>query len=276
MSVILGYDTIGAFDSGAILPRASSRYFNDIKYQTQIYDEVLIKRDEEITTSDKYEWDINTYLLAKFLNNLEAGNVGLGGLTIDQWKVKRRKITSTNFEELGIVPMGNDENFYFLDTSPQASVTYEYEVIPMAGDIEGQVFTTQIECNFEYWWISDGQDESYPLFANFEISDIIINKQRHQYDGFNEFPTISYGNQKYKSGTITAYLFDSFVETNRTYRDNVINFINNGQKKYIRNPYGDVWIVDTHTSKYKLYTQYAEDNISSITFEFTEIDKVKD
>lgn len=224
--------------------------------------------DIDLTPSRK-EWHFDSILLAKFNNDLEAGNVGLGGLTIDQWKVRRRRINSTNYINLDIIESDESGNFQYIDRTPTCEVLYEYEVIPMSGDIEGQPHTIQIECKFDYWWLTDGI-ESYPFFANLEVSDIPTNIQRYVYEGFDVYPTISYGNLKYKSGTITAILLDINLATNHNYHIQVENFINNRKPKYLRNANGDNWLVDTSMSRRQIYTQLHE-NVSALTFDFTQI-----
>ena len=141
----------------------------------------------------------------------------------------------------------------------------------MSGDIEGLPHSVQIKVTFDYWWISDG-DEAYPLFANLELSDIDTNIKRHVYEGFDEFPSVAYGKQKYQSGTITTILLDNFLQTNKNYRDKVETFINNKKKKYLKNPQGDIWIVDTHTPRRKIFTNVRQD-LSSVTFDWMEIEK---
>lgn len=249
---------------------------NYIELKNCIASELNIRKDTQNInlTPTKDVWQIDTYLLGKFQSNLEAGNVGLGGLPITDFRIKRRRIDSTRFIELGIIPKGTDDNFYYLDTTPRAGVVYEYEVSPMSNDIEGDTFSVQIGVKFDYWWLSNVDDgESYPFFANLEVSDINMNTQRHIYEGFNEFPTIAYGNQKYQSGTISAILLDSFLETSYNYRDKVEKFINNRKPKYLKSSQGDIWIVDTHSSRRKPFIELAE-NISSVTFDWTEINKV--
>lgn len=273
MSIILGYNSFMGTDFYSQQPYPVGQYF-DLTLQGQVFDEVIIDKTIDIYMNQKSEWSINTYLLAKFQNNIEAGNVSLGGLEITHWKIRRRKITNLNFQELAIVPMGQDDNFYYLDKAPQSHVVYEYEVIPMSGDIEGEAFTTQIECKFDYWWITDG-NESFPLWANIEVSDISTNIQRHIYDGFDQFPIVSYGTQKYQSGSITAYILDGNLETSKTYRDNLIAFLNNQKQKLLKNPEGDIWVVDTHTVNRKPHTELEVD-LSSVSFEWTEIDKLNE
>lgn len=281
MAIIVGFDTIGDYDPKSELPSANGQSF-DLSMRSVWYDEIVITSTlfADITDNTRPEWTIRTYLLAKFQDNLEAGNIGLGGLPITGYKIRRRKISSLNFINLATVPVAQDGNFYYLDRSPVTSVTYEYEVIPMSGDIEGQAFTTQIKCDYKYWWIAD-DEESYPLFANLEVSDISSNIQRHVYtEGFDEFPTVSYGTQKYQSGTITAWIVDGNLETSKTYRDNLIRFLNNKKRKYLKSPKGDIWIVDTHSESHKfyegLYRGDKEDDVISVTFSWTEVAKFED
>ena len=56
---------------------------NYIELKNCIIDELNVSRN--VTTVDlspnKTSWNIDTIMLARFLNNLEAGNVGLRGFT---------------------------------------------------------------------------------------------------------------------------------------------------------------------------------------------------
>jgi len=249
---------------------------NLIQLKNCIADEILVSKN--VTTIDlssaKSNWDINTLLLAKFMNNLEGGNISLGGLSITGWKIRRRDITTLNKKDLATVINTSTQDLNYLDYTGKSQVIYEYEVSPMSGDIEGNAFTTTITCELDYWWISDDTD-IYPLFLNLEVSDINTNIQRYSYDTFNQYPIVSYGNQKYQSGSITTMLMDTSLNTSKNYRDNFESFINNQKQKTLRNPNGDVWLVDTHSSKRNIYTQLVED-ISSYSFDWNEINKYVD
>ncbi len=274
MSVIIGLDTFGIFSYENLSPTSTTNYFTSAKLMNCIVDELYISKNGTIIDSSLKDWAIDTYLKAQFKNDLEAGNVSLGGLTIDQWKIRRRKVDSIKYQELSVVPTGNDENFYFLDTTPQSSVIYEYEISPMSGDIQGTAQTVQIQVDFEYWWLSDSE-EAYPLFLNLQVSDIATNVQRHVYEGFNEYPIVSYGTQKYQSGTITTIVADVYLEMKKAYRDKVEDFINNKKPKYLKSPKGDIWKIDTHTSKRSPYINLKED-VSTITFDWMETGKIDD
>jgi len=244
---------------------------NYIQLKNAIIDELFVSKN--VTTIDlsstKPNWSIDTIMLAKFMNNLEAGNISLGGLTITGWKIRRRDITTLNKKELATISTTTTQDLNYLDYTGKAKVTYEYEVSPMSGDIEGEAFTTTIKCELDYWWISDDID-TFPLFANLEVSNINTNIQRYSYDTFNRYPVISYGNQKYQNGTITTMLMDTSLNYSKNYRDKFDEFINNQKQKTLRNPNGDIWVVDTNTSKRQMYTQLVED-ISTFSFDWVEV-----
>jgi len=247
---------------------------NKIEIKNCVCDEIHIR---EATTGInlspiKKDWQLDTFLLAQFKNDLEAGNIGLGGLTIDNWKIKRRKIDSTSFVTLGTQSTGIDGNFSYLDYINRSGIIYEYEVIPMSGDIEGQANTIQVQYELEYWWIGD-EIESYPLFLNFEPSDIQTNIQRSIYEGFDQFPTVSYGNLKYRSGSITAVLMDVNLNVTYNYRNNFEAFINNQKKKHLKSRHGDLMIVDTFSSSQKFIKNVIPSNIAYVTFNYNEIEK---
>jgi hypothetical protein len=245
---------------------------NEILIKNCTCEEIHIR--EAVTGIDltpiKKDWELDTFLLSKFQNDLEAGNVGLGGLVVDNWKIRRRKIDSTSYINLGTKPSDETGDFSFIDHTTRSGVTYEYEVIPMSGDIEGQPKTIQVTSELECWWISD-ETESYPLFLNFAPSDIQTNIQRNIYEGFDQFPVVSYGNLKYRSGTITAIIMDVNLTTSYNYRTNFEAFINNRKQKYLKSRHGDFMIVDTFSSSQALLDQVNENNISSVSFSYNEI-----
>jgi hypothetical protein len=267
--LIIGFNTIGDFINDTNLPSSIDNNFYSVELKNVVADEIYISKTGDIINASKTDWVIDTYLKAMFKNDLEGGNVSLGGLEIDRWKVRRREIESMIFKEIATVTTAIDGNFYYLDTSPKTDVIYEYEVIPMSGNIEGFPHIIQIKISFKTWWLADGE-EAYPFFANIEIGDINNNKQRHEYLGFNQYPTISYGNAKYKSSTITAMLLDSFLKTNINYRKKVEDFINNEKTKYLKSPYGDVWLVDTHSSKRTQHLGIPQE-LSTISFDWVEV-----
>ena len=249
---------------------------NYIELKNCVIDEINVSRNVTTVdlTSNKTTWNIDTILLARFLNNLEGGNVGLGGLTIDKWRIRRRDITTLNKKELATINSTATQDLYYLDHTGKSQVTYEYEVSPMSGDIEGEAFTSTIKCILDYWWISDNTDV-FPLFVNIEVSDIDTNIQRNKYNTFDQFPKISYGEQKYQSGVITVMLLDVNLNYSKEYRDRFETFINNKKHKTLRNPNGDIWIVDTFTPNRTILTHLIQD-ISNYSFNWEEVAKYVD
>lgn len=248
---------------------------NYVKLKNCVVDEISIRKnttDVDLTPT-KDIWQLDSYLIAKFLGNFDAGNLGSNGLPITEFKIKRRRVDSFNVVVIALIPRA-ENNLSFLDKSARSGVTYEYEVIPLSNQIEGMGYTVQIKCEFDYWWLSNvDDDETYPFMANLEVSEISTNTQRHTYEGFNQFPTVAYGDQQYQSGSITAILLDTLFETSFNYRKRVENFVNNRKQKLLKSPEGDLWMVDTHSSRRKPMTELAQNNISILTFEYTEVDR---
>lgn len=251
---------------------------NYIELKNCIIDELHVRKNTNNVNlaPTKDVWQIDTYIIASFLGDLNAGNVGLSGLPITNFKIRRKIVGSTNLVTLDTIPRVDGDACY-LDHSARSGILYEYEVVPLSNSIEGMAYSIQIKCEFDYWWLSNVDDgETYPFMANLEVSDIATNKQRHLYDGFDEFPTISYGNQRYQSGSITAILLDTLFETSYDYRTKVERFINNEKPKYLKSPESDIWIVDTHTSRRRPLINISQQNVSYLTFDYTEIAKIEE
>jgi hypothetical protein len=263
LSLILGFDVVGNVPFKSPLPISDSNQFYIVELQKVIVDEISIKKSGLTTDTTHQEWDLSTILIAKFLNNLEAGNIGMNGLEITGWKIRRRRVDNTSIQELTTIE--NQGDLYYIDYTPSATITYEYEVVPMSGDIEGQPTTVTIKSEFERWFLTDNI-ETYSFYVNLDISDLPRNIQRYIYEGFNQYPIVSYGTLQYDSGTISALLMNDNLE----YRKKVLDFINNRKPKYLKNPSGDIWYVDTYDSKRRIMTDTIE-QWSTISFDWIEI-----
>lgn len=81
---------------------------NYIEMKGCIVDEVHVRErtDSSINLSPtKDQWQVDTFLLAKFLNNLEAGNIDNAGLELVNFAIKRRKVSELDSITLGYLPI---------------------------------------------------------------------------------------------------------------------------------------------------------------------------
>jgi len=83
------------------------------------------------------------------------------------------------------------------------------------------------------------------------------------------------GIPKYKSGSPTA-LIGSLSSDGITYidtielRENLIDFLNNGEQKILKSPKGDVFLVNTYTNNYSIDNKTNEQE-QTISFNWVQI-----
>ena len=98
-----------------------------------------------------------------------------------------------------------------------------------------------------------------------------------------QFPVIVYGNQDYKTSNITFLpLSETQIKTGgtkvkgreeRTIRDSVTSFLNNGKAKVLRNDNGEIMIIASHDVSSTPKSDALMD-IQSVSFNYTELGKV--
>ncbi|MCD3194819.1 hypothetical protein G8S49_05980 [Clostridium botulinum C] len=169
-----------------------------------------IKMDEEILEyiKSKEEWDYNTVMLAKFHNNLSAGNVENNGVKIEKLKLKKRNIENMRWMDVKIFNYDpRIRNYNYQDRLTEALETYEYAVQPMTNGIVGEEITKQIESDFESAWIV-GKDTQYQLKYNMNLGDFETVRKVNVFEPLgSRYPiVIENGDINYKKTTLKALL----------------------------------------------------------------------
>lgn len=182
--------------------------YDKARFEKAIFDEVhIIENIDILCTQDKKEWDYDTVFLWKG-NNLEAGNVQLSGIPINQLLIRRRRKDEFVFENIKAIDFDPNIQFYeFKDRFIESYEDYVYGIQPMGGSIEnpilGEVTTKEVESEFGSVWIV-GKDVQYELRYDLEVGDYetVIPTGITETLG-NQFPTVSKnGHINYRRGKV--------------------------------------------------------------------------
>ena len=103
--MILGYDYFFGLNETSIFQTAISvGNINQMIIQKGVFDEINIDEDiSKIYNDIKEEWSYQTVALAKFENNLEAGNISNGGVGIQYIKFQKRSVDSLTWQDIAIL-----------------------------------------------------------------------------------------------------------------------------------------------------------------------------
>lgn len=274
--MIFGYQPFtGSLFAGSYI---YTNKYNRMDVQNGKFDE--IKVDEEVMdkNKEKQEWGYETVLLARFQDNLEAGNIENKGMKIQKLRFKRRNIENLKWETLKDVPFTKEKAIYTLiDKYVESGEIYEYGISPVTELVEGKTTYDKIECEYDGLYVMDS-DRTIRLEANLEYGDIDNVEQSSIIETLgSRFPITLKGVPNYKkSNTKALIISDSTIDNgvvNRNeeirLRKSIIKFLSNAKPKLIKDDLGNFYLVQVMNVK--------ESNSQSkflydVSFEWVQID----
>lgn len=220
-----------------------------------IFDELLITKNVITDYSNVIEsdWDFDTILHALFDGNLHAGNVDFTVEQVSKIRIKRRKVNSYDWITLFEVPIEKVEDFDFerVDRYARSNQDYEYALVPVIGNAEGNLNINTIRSEFEGIYLVE-RDIGYGSSIQTSISTqknrptTVINTlgRRTPY-------VITNGENNYYSGQISAVFVDQNLETCEyetengwRYREAIMDFLCNGNPKILKHEDGRMWMIN--------------------------------
>ena len=282
MLQFLGYNF---FSDGDALNNAPSSVpnINTITLSNAIYNHfnVTTNTNTTVTTTIPTEWDYDTVLNAEFNGNLDAGNVDFLVEQISAIKIKRRVQGEFNWLTLQTIPINTVEDltFVFNDLLNKNNVTYEYALVPVIEDVEGDYLINSILSQFNGVFIGDAET-IYKFFFEVEYG----NNQRNQQVGIfqvlgQQYPIfVANGELSYESGSVTATIINDDFQTNGINRTAITqqkgaikDFLTNKKAKILKDWNSNEWLCIVNSNIGITYKSSYGMGIPSITFEWTEI-----
>lgn len=259
---------------------------NRIELRDCIIDEIKMDLSIDISmTPNKKDWSYSTYLLAKFRDNLEAGNISIQELNIEFVKLKRRIKGEDNWQTLMAWNYDPDRRIYeFVDKYVANNETYEYVAIPVSvGGIEGRYSPNEIQVKFENYFLMD-KNSTYRLVFNAGIPSFGHNVPSAVFLPVgSRKPIVSYpGELSYDNGTFTGLLFveDECVDMNdflshahaaKKWQDNLRSFLSNKRPKIIKNESGYMWLISVIDVINIQFRRETFDVVADLSFSWIEI-----
>lgn len=226
---------------------------NNFRIKNGVFNEFFISKKATINYNEETKWwDYDTLLYALFQDNLFAGNVQFTSETVSDMRIKRRKKGDYTWDLLFEIPINTNEDFQFerFDRFARANTEYEYSLVPVINNIEGNLNTNEIKSEFDGIYLVE-KDVVYHAFLNTKIP----NTQRHQSGATIEtlgrkYPySIKNGDMNYTSGSLNVTFIDQGlncefdIENGWKYREQVDDFLTNGRPKIMKNDEGKMWLV---------------------------------
>lgn len=170
--------------------------------------------------SEPKKWDDNTLLLARFDNNLIAGESSLVD-SIVGYEVRRQDGAGTYSKYIGSIQASEEKNpkKYMIDYSAVEGSYYTYYLYPAseksdAGVVLTPLISKDIKPKWGYWslLIVDESEEENVFYLNkmfkFELNlstdDMNNNSTSNITQNFTKYPTVQHGMSNYWSGGLSA------------------------------------------------------------------------
>jgi len=253
-----------------------------LKVKNAIYDEINIReRVDLLFNTDKTEWQYDNVLLAKFQDNLNAGNVDFVGLSVANLLIKRRKAEEFEWQDLHKFTFDVDAiDYEFYDRYVEANQKYEYAVVPItSGDVEGNFIIADIIPEFEGAFLLD-KNNIFKLLYNMEYGvteRVQLNEVFNPID--SKYPiVVSNGDIDYEKGSITALVLSTIEINNninrhqeKLHRKQLTDFLVNKRPKVLKDGNGNIWLISCVGRPTIDYLNNLGQSLANISFEWVEI-----
>lgn len=276
--ITLGYNFCADSDSLSPTP-TQNLTLNAITLTNGIFDYLGVSKEIGSYNGNKFQWDYNTILNADFNGNLNAGNAEFLIDNLSAIRIKRKKSTEFNWITLKEIPINTvkDLNFIYLDGYASARETYNYALVPVYGQEEGDYITNSIYSNFNGLFIVD-KENSIQLFKEWENSSKQQVQKMGQFTPFGEqYPTIiKNGRLNYKQGSVKAFTSISKlpvvdIDLERKHLEVINTFFSNGNAKILKDSNGNTYLIMINDDIEQIDIKSMGNALSYIQFNWIEI-----
>ena len=219
-------------------------------------------------------WSDDTIIDAGFNGDLAGGNVDFTAESIDKIRIKRRKKGTANWVDLKDITINvpDDFTFTFYDLFAANAAEYTYAVVPVIGDIEGNLSTADIQSMFNGFFIAD-KNTIYGTEYNVNVGAATKNEKSSVVQTLGaKYPfIIDNGYNNYYTVPISLFFYNPNLDwqQNVQYRQMIVEWLHNGTAKIFKSEDGRIWLAKVTTAP--VLTPGSNLNITSIDFSITEI-----
>ena len=233
------YDKVTFYgnSSGCIIDEIWGR---NIKYNAKMIDDLV---------GSVYEpkWDDTTYLLARFNNNLNGGNITNINTKIKNWLIYRRDIDEGHLNYVDTIDVGKSS---YTDYKALRGKTYQYYMYAQSDtELSSPITTNEVECQYYHWCLIDQiKNAVYHFKYNFSGGNLSTEESWQEYQTGSQYNTFVRGETNYLVGTVQALVVENTVPFKQSadYIDMFRECICSDREKYIKDAKGHIFKVFTY------------------------------
>ena len=238
--------------------------------------------DEPYPTSIPEQWDYETIMDADFNDgNLSAGNVDFTLDEVTSFRIKRRVKGTFDWLTLVDIPITSvdDLDISFNDTLNTDETQYEYAIVPVLNEIEGNYITNEIFSEFDGVFICD-LDTIFKFYAgvNYGVENQVQQVGVLQPLG-RRFPIfVSNALANYKTGSVSGLVMNDSYFAGEPYnpkdlvkeREDLMKFLTNKKPKILKDWNSGKWLVFITGQPTMTYLENSSMALASVTFNYAE------
>lgn len=261
----------------------------DTRLSNGIFDHWYLTADtsEPYPTTIPDQWDYDTIMDADFNGNASAGNVDFTLAQITGFKIKRRVVGSFDWVTLAELPVATlaDLSLSFNDNLNSNYVDYEYALVPMLNEIEGDYITNEIISQFDGVFICD-LDTVYKFYAGVEYGSGSRVQKVGVFEPMGRITPIVVSNAliNYETGSVQGTVLPSDYGTTGNAqpvamvqeRKQLLNFLTNKKAKVLKDWNGNAWLMMVIDSPGITYKSGSGMGIADVTFNYVTLGNPND
>lgn len=227
-------------------------------------------------------WDYNTIMDADFEGNVLAGNVDFTLSSITSFKIKRRVVGTFDWVTLAELPVTTieDLSLSFNDNLNSNYINYEYALVPVLNEIEGDYITNEILSQFDGVFICDF-DTIYRFYAGVEYGSSSRVQKVGVFEPMGRVTPIVVSNAliNYETGSVQGTVLPSDYGTTGNAqpvamvqeRKQLLDFLTNKNAKILKDWWGNAWLMVVIDSPGISYKSGSGMGIADVTFNYVTI-----
>lgn len=282
MFQFIGYNFFADGDALNQIP-TNVENIGNITLTNAIFDHFNVSKDTDLTFNSTIPaWDFNTALDATFNGNLNAGNIDFVIEQVSAVKIKRRAKGEFNWVTLKIIPIHSQEDFTFVfnDFLAISGTEYEYALVPVMQDAEGEYIISDIEAKFNGIFIGDSESV-YKFLYDVNYGANRRNQQIGTFEPLGKkYPIIvANGILSYDSGSVSAAIInDDFDKTGvldikaiTKKKELLKEFLTNHKPKLLRDWSNNAWIVFVTEAPQITYASNSGMRVPYVSFSWAQV-----
>lgn len=226
-------------------------------------------------------WNPYTIMDANFNGDLNAGNLDYLLSQITGFRIKRRRTNDFNWVTLAYIPMdaGKDQVLYN-DNFAVNGIEYEYALVPVLGNTEGNYITETIMAKFDGVFLCD-QDTVYRFYpgARYGSSDRVQKVGVFEPYGRKYPVVVSNAMTNYETGSVSATILPSdYMKTGNLdrhtmveERKSLLDFLTNKKAKILKDWNSNSYLVFFTSNPAISYLDGSGMGIANISASYVEL-----